>query len=51
MWLVVIVLATEVLDYLWDLVSSHELPAKRTTVLFIASAKGKEMELTIKIQF
>lgn len=49
MRLVVIVLATEVLDYLWDLVSSYELPAKRTTLLFIASTKGKEIELKVKI--
>lgn len=43
MWLVATVLASAVLDHLWDLVSSHVLPAKRATMLFIASTKGKKI--------
>lgn len=43
MWLVATVLAKEVLDHLWDFVSSQELPAKRSTLLFIDSTKRKEM--------
>lgn len=43
MWLAATVVASAGLDHLWDLVSSHILPAKRTSILFIASTKGKEM--------